>query len=240
MLQGLLTLPILLPVLFWAGYHYYKDRHLPEPVGNLALCLALGWVATLLSTALYSSLDWVDLRHDAFALADSNLHALFWYAVLAIGPIEELSKLLPFLLVVLRFKAFDDALDGITYASFIALGYAAVENTQYLAFLSPAEAVARGFAGPVVHIAFASIWGYMIGVAHLSGRSIVLPTLAGLAVSALAHGVYDFFALAHPRLSLLAAAAVVAGIWMWRLVLIRRLNARHRAPGPAETDQPRL
>ena len=29
-------LPVVLPILFWAAYHYYKDRHLPEPVGHLA------------------------------------------------------------------------------------------------------------------------------------------------------------------------------------------------------------
>ncbi len=35
-------LPVILPVLFWAGYHYYKDRHLPEPVSHLALAFILG------------------------------------------------------------------------------------------------------------------------------------------------------------------------------------------------------
>ena len=40
--------------------------------------------------------------------------------------------MVPFLLVVVRFKAFDDSMDGITYASFIALGYAAVENCPLL------------------------------------------------------------------------------------------------------------
>lgn len=33
----ILCLPVLLPVLFWAGYHYLKDRHLPEPLSHLLL-----------------------------------------------------------------------------------------------------------------------------------------------------------------------------------------------------------
>ena len=154
---------------------------------------------------------------------------MFAYAVLAIGPIEEFAKLLPYVVIVLRFKDFDDDLDGITYASFIALGYAAVENVHYLQFLTPAEAFARGFAGPVVHIVFASIWGYTIGHAHLEGRSLWLPGLVGFAIAALAHGVYDFFALMKPRLSLLAAGMLVLAIWIWRLALMRRLHIRQKS-----------
>ena len=30
-----MVVPIVAPVLFWAAYHYYKDRHMPEPIGNL-------------------------------------------------------------------------------------------------------------------------------------------------------------------------------------------------------------
>ena len=231
MIQGLLTLPVLLPVLFWAGYHYHKDRHLPEPPGNLALCFALGIGASWISLGLYTSLEFVNLRLDAVALADSNHAALFAYAVLAIGPIEEFAKMLPFLVVVLRFKDFDDELDGITYASFIALGYAAVENVHYLQFLSPAEAFARGFAGPVVHIAFASIWGYTVGHAHLEGRPLLVPALIGFGISAFLHGVYDFFVLIEPRLSLLVAGLLVVAIWVWRLALMRRLHIGQRDEG---------
>jgi len=227
MLQGLLTLPVLLPILFWAGYHYHKDRHLPEPPGNLALCFVLGILASWVSLGMYMGLGLFDLRLDAVALADSDRRALFLYAVLAIGPIEEFAKMLPFVVVALRFKDFDDDMDGITYASFIALGYAAVENVYYLQFLAPAEAFARGFAGPVVHIVFASIWGYTIGHAYLARRPLLVPALIGFGVSALAHGVYDFFALMAPRLSLLAAGLIVLTIWIWRLVLIRRLHLKH-------------
>lgn len=229
MIEGLLTLPVLLPVLFWAVYHYHKDRHLPEPPANLALCFGMGIVASWFSLGLYTALGFFDLRLDAVAMADSeNLKGLFLYAVLAIGPIEELAKMLPYLLIVLRFKDFDDDLDGITYASFIALGYAAIENVHYLQFLTPVEAFARGFAGPVVHIVFASIWGYTIGHAHLQGKPLLWPTIWGFALSAVLHGVYDFFALMEPRSSLLAAGLLVLSIWIWRLVTIRRLARGQR------------
>ena len=61
-------------------------------------------------------------------LADTSLIGLLAYSLLAIGPIEEIAKILPFIFVVLRFPEFDEPIDGIIYASFIGLGYAAVEN----------------------------------------------------------------------------------------------------------------
>lgn len=220
----LLIVPVVLPVLFWGAYHYHKDRHLPEPVGNLVLAFALGIVASFISKGLYISLGWFGLRYDALALADSNPLGLLAYAVLAIGPIEEFSKMLPFVLVILRMRAFDEPLDGIIYASFIALGYAAAENLHYLQFLTPLEAAARGFAGPVVHILFASIWGHWIGRTYLAGRSILVCGLGGLAIAAVLHGVYNFVVLLNPIWSLPVAATGILALWVWRLRLMRALH----------------
>lgn len=117
MQYGAMVLPILLPVTFWACYHYYKDRHLPEPISHLALAFGLGSGSYYLGILMYRALDLVNLRYDAYLLADTNLPGLFAYAVLVIGLIEESVKLVPFLLVVIRFGKFDEPLDGIIYAS---------------------------------------------------------------------------------------------------------------------------
>lgn len=220
----LMILPVTLPVLFWAAYHYHKDRHLPEPIANLLLCFLLGIAAAFLSKWLYVSLGWFDLRYDALALADRSSLGLLAYAVFAIGPIEEFAKLLPFVVIVLRLKAFDEPMDGIIYASFIALGYAASENLHYLQFLTPWEAAARGFAAPVVHILFASIWGHWIGSAYLAGRSIIGCTLKGFVVAAVLHGFYDFVVLINPGWSLPVAATGILLLWVWRLKLLHALH----------------
>ena len=224
----LMTLPVFVPVVFWAWYHWHKDRHLPEPLSHLALAFGLGLVAAAISRGLYMGLEPLGLRYDAFALADTNLPGLFWYALLAIGPIEEIAKLLPFVLVVLRFREFDEPIDGIIYASFIALGYAAIENLIYLEYLTPLEAMARGFAGPVVHILFASIWGYTIACAFLDGRPVWIAASKGFLIAASIHGLYDFIVLQSALSALPIAAAIVAGIWIWRLGLMRKLQIRSR------------
>jgi len=224
MIECLMLLPVVLPALFWAGYHYHKDRHLPEPPGNLLACIVLGIAAAWLSRGLYWSLGLVGLRYDAVALANDFPPGLFAYAVLVIGPVEEITKLLPFLLIVRRFRSFDEPLDGIIYASFIALGYAAAENVYYLQYLSPLESVARGFAGPVVHILFASIWGHWVGLAHIAGRPIVSTAFVSTLVAAVLHGIYDFIVLLKPAGALPVAVLLVVAIWIWRLRLMRLLH----------------
>lgn len=224
----ILLLPVILPAAFWAAYHIHVDRHLPEPATHLALAFALGVASFFLGMLMYRGLGMLGLRFDAYELAQGNLPGLFLFAVLGIGLIEESVKLIPFLAVVLRFREFDEPIDGVVYASFIALGFAAVENVHYLQFLTTGAAYARGFAGPVVHIVFASIWGYYIGRAWLRRRRVALTVCASLAFSALIHGIYDFAVIGLPQPGMAIAAFLIAGLWIWRLVLIRDLHARYR------------
>ncbi|MDH3953323.1 MAG: PrsW family intramembrane metalloprotease [Gammaproteobacteria bacterium] len=226
MSYGLMLLPVLLPILFWGGYHYHKDRHLPEPVGHLALAFGLGLLSAAISRALYVALGWASLRYDALALADGNTLGLFAYSMLAIGPVEELAKMLVFLILVLKLPEMDEPIDGIIYASFVALGYAAVENVMYLDYLTPTEAAARGFAGPVVHILFASIWGYTIGCAHLRGESILRGLVGGFLLAAGLHGLYDFVVLQQSLNALPIAAIMIVVGWIWRLRLLRALHEK--------------
>ena len=180
---------------------------------------------------MYQGLGLIGLRFDAFLLAETDQFALLLYALLAIGPIEELAKLLPFLLVVLRFPEFDEPIDGIIYASFVALGFSAVENIHYLQYVSDLEALARGFVGPVVHIVFASIWGYYIGRAYLRQRRLALTVLVSLMATATIHGLYDYLVIALPIFALPASALLVIAIWLWRLFLIRDLHSEARDNG---------
>ena len=211
MSYGLMLLPVLLPILFWGGYHYHKDRHLPEPVGHLALAFGLGLLSAAISRALYVALGWASLRYDALALADGNTLGLFAYSMLAIGPVEELAKMLVFLILVLKLPEMDEPIDGIIYASFVALGYAAVENVMYLDYLTPTEAAARGFAGPVV---------------HMRGESILRGLVGGFLLAAGLHGLYDFVVLQQSLNALPIAAIMIVVGWIWRLRLLRALHEK--------------
>ncbi|MDX1460239.1 MAG: PrsW family intramembrane metalloprotease [Xanthomonadales bacterium] len=231
---SIMCLPIFAPIAFWAWYHYYKDRHLPEPVGYLALAFLLGMGSSYLAGWMYQSLDWFGLRRDALLLAETSRLGLLVYAVSTIGVIEELAKLLPFVLIVVRLPAFNEPVDGIIYGSVIALGFAAVENVQYVQFMTLPEAIARGFAGPVVHMVFASIWGYYIGRALLCGRTLWRVVPASLGFTALVHGIYDFVVIAYEDILLPVAAFLILVLWLWRLALIRDLHLE--PPGRCPSD----
>ena len=231
----LCTIPVIAPILFWVGYHYYKDRHLPEPVSHLLLAFALGVGSFYFGLLMYEGLGVLGYRYDAFLLAEQDLLHLLIYALLAIGPIEELAKLIPFLLIVIHFREFDEPIDGIIYASFIALGFALVENFRYLHGLDPVEAWARGFAAPAVHVVFASIWGYVVGKAKLCRKPLFFYIVGSLGFAALAHGLYDYVAIGLAPDALPVAALIVLIIWVWRLWTIRDLHSLAPGPTPKET-----
>ena len=199
---------------------------MPEPIGNLVLCFGLGILAFFVGKLLYLGLDLIGLRYDAYALAESSRGGLLAYSILAIGGIEEFAKLLPFLVVVLRFKAFDEPVDGIIYAAFIALGFASVENIQYLQYVTGLEMIGRGFASPLVHIMFASIWAYYIGLAFLQRQRLAIVVFKYLGLAAVTHGIYDFIVIALPLSVLPLSALLILAIWVWRMHLIRDLHRK--------------
>lgn len=219
------------PTGFWFAYHLYKDRHRPEPALNILLTYLLGIAAGWIGLHLYGALELLDLRYDAYALAEHSSVALFAYAVLVIGPVEELVKFLPFWLVGIRFHDFDEPVDGIIYASFVALGFATYENFLYLDYVQGAELLARGFAAPLVHVMFASIWGYSCSRAQARGTSLPVAAAVGLATAAFLHGLYDFIMIGLPPWCRPVSALLILAIWIWRMHLIRRLTAKAGAGG---------
>ena len=218
-----LLITILVPTLFWAGYHYYRDRSRPEPVGYTFLAFACGIAAGWLGQRLYQGLAIVGVWFDPYQLADSHTLGLLLYSVLGIALLEEFAKLLPFVLVIRWLPAFDEPVDGIIYAAFIALGFASYENFFYLDFLTTSEQLARGLSGSLIHVMFASLWGYPIGRAILAQRSIGSAVAKGLGAAVFVHGIYNFLVFGMALWSRLLAAALILIVWLWRIHLIERV-----------------
>jgi protease PrsW len=212
------------PVLFWLGYLYVRDRVKPEPLAQVALSFALGIGAGYLALGAYALLaPFVPPEQIAEWPATDRLRLLV-FTVGVVGPIEEVAKLLPFLLVCVRFRAFDEEIDGMVYASTVALGFATLENLTILPEIGGPEALARAIAAPLVHTVFASIWGWAYAHAVVQHRPRLRATALGLAAAALLHGVYDFLAMS-PALAA-GSAFVILVVWLWRIRLMRRLHAR--------------
>jgi RsiW-degrading membrane proteinase PrsW (M82 family) len=211
---------VLFPAVLWGVYHHYRDRRRPEPLLHSLLAIAAGLGAGVLGQALYRALGWAGLWRDAYALAEHDLPALLVYSVFGIGLVEELAKLVPFLILAKWLAHFDERVDGIIYSGLVAVGFAIYENVFYLEFASDAENVARAITGPLVHIVFASLWGYPIGVAVLERKPLLRPIALGLGAAALVHGAYDFIVLGLPGWARFFAALIVVAVWMRKVHLI--------------------
>jgi len=223
---GILLTGIFTPALFWLGSFTYKDRARPEPFAPMGTAFLLGLGAAWICLLFYSLLPFLGLPSDPSALAETDRWRSFGYALGVIGLLEEACKLLPFLLIV-RFKSFDEEIDGIIYASAIALGFASWENIRYLQYLDGFELYGRAFASPLTHTVFSSIWGYVVGRARIKGNPVLPAVLGGVGISAALHGLFDFFTLS---LALrIPAALLILSIWIWMIRILDKLDFAARS-----------
>ncbi len=215
---------ILAPALAWILYFYYKDRFHPEPWRNLGLTYILGLIAAFACINFFKLLPYLGIPEDPSALIEAHGWEYFFYSIGIIGLVEEFFKYLPFLIIVIKLKAFDEKIDGMVYASILALGFASYENSRYLAHMEGFALFGRAFASPLTHTIFSSIWGYSVGTACMKGRSILAASLKGLLLAALLHGLFDFFTTS-PALRI-AASLLILTIWIWRIRVMEKLSKK--------------
>ncbi|MBN1223508.1 MAG: PrsW family intramembrane metalloprotease [Candidatus Aminicenantes bacterium] len=215
---------ILSPAIFWIAYFYFKDRLQPEPFLKIGTAYLLGIFSGLAVLHVARFLPLLGIPEDPSILMESwGLHYLA-YSVGVTGLMEELFKFFPFLVIVMNFKDFDEKIDGIIYASMIALGFASYENIRHLVFIDGLEMLGRAFASPLTHTIFSSIWGYTVGAARLARKPIFGTSIIGIGIAAISHGVYNY--LTASAMLRAGSAAIILVIWIWRLQLIEKLAGR--------------
>jgi RsiW-degrading membrane proteinase PrsW (M82 family) len=204
---------IVAPALFWTGYFYYKDRFQPEPLLKFGASYILGFVSAIGCLKLYELLALAGVPN----VLSARLPAAGRTGVLAglflAGPVEEFCKFLPFRLVTLRYREFDEKTDGIVYASAVALGFASFENLGYLGYLGGFALFGRALASPLTHAVFASVWGYAVGSAKIGGKRLLPAALGGLSLSALIHGLFNVLTISSAWR--LVGALLILGVWLW-------------------------
>lgn len=212
---------------FWLMYFDWKDRLRPEPRRLLAVAYGAGFAAAGAAFLAYRALAALGVSIPA-----AGVGAMTLYCLLVVGPVEEGAKFLSARLTVFRRKEFDEPIDGLIYASMVAIGFATVENVLYLPYLDWRQQLARSLTSPLTHSLMAAPWGFAAAQARLSGASFHVRLAivgTGLAASIFLHGIYDTFLLAF-GLTLPAAATALA-LWIGILLRARRLVGRARLAG---------
>lgn len=191
-MRVLLALAVL-PALVLMLYVYKKDTIEKEPLGLLLLMVAAGALACIPASFMEKLLLAVLNRFTA--LSPLTFSAVEAFLIVAFS--EEVCKLILLKKLSWNSPAFNYRFDGIVYAVFLGLGFAAWENILYLFRFGPGVLVSRGLLAIPGHMTFAVFMGLHYANAKLCERSgdrelsrsylrraLVLPMLL--------HGFYDF------------------------------------------------
>ena len=226
----LLTYPLLAfaPAVFWFWFFARKDTYRPEPKRLIAITFFLGIASTIPAGIIsFIFLDESVLDEGA------NFASVAGSMLFVVGPVEEMSKFMAVYPVAYRSLYFDEPSDGLVYAAAASLGFASLENLLYILEFGPAVMIGRAPLSTVAHVIFGSFWGYALGRRmHADSRGIIV--IAGIAVAALVHGLFNLFLFAFAPVSI---ALVVLGVW-WTL---RTFNwARLVSPFRYRRNYPRI
>ncbi len=167
-----ISLLALVPAVLLCGYIYKKDRVEKEPWWLLCLLFLVGgglYVPTLLGesvvTGWFDGLFAGDISHTLSGAAEFTsawkkaLHGGLC-AFVGVGLVEECAKWLVLVALTSRSKHFNSLFDGVVYASFVSLGFAAVENIRYAWMTGWDTLLLRAVTSVPGHLFFGIVMGY--------------------------------------------------------------------------------
>ena len=156
-------LAALLPALFLMRYIYRKDTIEKEPKGMFVGLVFLGVAAALVAVVLETLGTNLLSRY----LQEGKPAHTIVMAFLVIAVAEEGAKFLFMLWRTWRDPNFNYRFDGIVYAVFISLGFAAFENICFVMGYGLTTSIARALLAIPAHMGFAVFMGYFYGRAKM-------------------------------------------------------------------------
>jgi protease PrsW len=185
----------LAPVVIIAFYVYNRDKYEKEPFPILIKALFTG-VLIVLPVVVVERLLMVFYRE-----GEGMGYALYNAFVVA-GLTEEGMKFLAFYLIFWKNKNFNEKFDGIVYAVFIALGFAAIENILYVFRGGYGVGLIRAVTAIPAHALFGIVMGYYFGLARFSTSHRTFCLSLAFLLPFVFHGVYDFILMSNSKILL--------------------------------------
>jgi RsiW-degrading membrane proteinase PrsW (M82 family) len=196
----------LAPVFIILFYIYFRDKYEKEPISMLILSLVAGSFAVVPVMFAGQALEYI--RPSLGTGGDA-----FYTSFIAAGLTEELFKFLALYILIWRNPNFNEKFDGIVYAVFVSLGFAAVENIMFVADGGFKIALVRSVTAVPAHAIFGIRMGYFFGIAHMYKELRSSYLIKALLIPVLLHGIYDFMLLSN--ISILLLAFIPYLIWMY-------------------------
>lgn len=204
------------PAMLLLAYARYRDRKHPEPWTMVLKGVGFG-VASVAVTICVNTM-WQPLP---FALGFGWLYEIpmvrgvfkaFYEAALP----EEACKLLMLWLLLHKCKYFKDYMDGVFYAICVGMGFAGLENIQYV-FLNEENwqsvAITRSIFAVPGHYIFAVIMGFFYSIVHFQPKRFGKYRSMVYVMPVLAHGAYDSICFLAEENMLFALLSYPVLIW---------------------------
>ena len=223
-------LAALLPALFLMRYIYRKDTIEKEPRGMLVGLVFLGVAAALVAVVLESIGQGI---LSGYMQQDDPAYTVIM-AFLVVAVVEEGTKFLFLYWRTWKDPNFNFHFDGIVYAVFVSLGFAAFENISYVMGYGLTTAFFRAILSIPAHMGFAVFMGLFYARAKLchdagDSRGRRRNLWAGYLSAVLLHGFYDACALLG---TLLSALLFLVFVIVMYIVVIRIVKKESREDRP--------
>jgi RsiW-degrading membrane proteinase PrsW (M82 family) len=170
-------------------YIYWKDKYDKEPLKNLIICFVLGMLCIVPAIFIQTGIRPTLAQY--FPNYTISYYSIFAFLVVALS--EELCKFLALRFYAFRHKSFDEPFDGITYSVIIGMGFATLENIEYVFKYGFTTGVIRMFLSVPAHATFAVLMGFHTGLAKFDPKNSVRHLAKGLLLATFFHGAFDFF-----------------------------------------------
>lgn len=186
----LLLIAALAPAAVLVYYIYRRDEYKKEPVKELLKAFGLGILSIPVSLLISIPLGASGVYSDEPTTVVGAAMTSFFGAAIP----EEIAKFLMFWFLIRKSSFYDERMDGIVYASIVALGFAAVENVMYLVSNYEewvAVGISRALFSVPGHFFFGVLMGYYYSLyrfcphANRSSRWLIL------GAPILAHGLFN-------------------------------------------------
>ena len=199
-----------LPAVFLMRYIYKQDLYEKEPAHLLWKLIAGGLLAAVLSMILEHI--GLDIVLESLHITDTVIYYILTALIVAL--IEEGTKMLFLKLRTWNDMNFNYRYDGVVYAVFVSLGFAAIENILYVSMYGLQVAFLRAVLAIPAHMGFAVFMGAYYGRAKIcevrgdySGKLINL--VLSYVVAVALHAFYDATAMINEGPALILFIAFV-------------------------------
>lgn len=173
----------------WVDYYRLIDIFEKEKFFYFILTFILGGASVFIVFQFSNVLDSI-----GFDINGSFFNDLL-YSIFGIGLIEEIAKLIPFLIIYYSFrKQLNEPIDYLAIISISALGFSAVENALYFNKYGPEIINGRAILSTVTHMFDTSLIAYgIIRNQFYHKEKNILRVLLYVLLAAISHGFYDFW-----------------------------------------------